>query len=81
MRTLVAVLIVFAGITLAPDLGSFLAGALITGVGGFMVLLQAGEKREKQLVNQTQDRCASDLITYAEGMAAGLADDGEPVAA
>ncbi|BDD83440.1 hypothetical protein TPB0596_32030 [Tsukamurella pulmonis] len=81
MRTLIAVLIVFAGITLTPDLGAFLLGGLVFGGAGFLLLLNAGERQEKAIVKRTQDRCADEITAYAEGYAAGLADEGEQVAA
>ncbi|WP_367582362.1 hypothetical protein [Tsukamurella tyrosinosolvens] len=79
-RVVIVAATLFAGMVLTPSLGSFLAGAIITGVGGFMILLQAGEKREHQIVQQTQNRCKDDLVAYAEGMAAASQEDaGEPV--
>lgn len=81
MRTVIALVLVFAGITLTPDLGSFLLGGLVVGGAGFLLLLCAGERHEKAIIRRTQDRCAADIKTYAEGFAAGLADEGEPAVA
>lgn len=81
MRALIAVLIVFAGITLTPDLGAFLLGGLVFGGAGFLLLLSAGERHEKAIVRRTQDECAESIKAYAEGFAAGLADESEPAAA
>ncbi|KXP05385.1 hypothetical protein [Tsukamurella tyrosinosolvens] len=81
MRALIAVLIVFAGITLTPDLGAFLLGGLVFGGAGFLLLLNAGERQERTIVRRTQDQCVEDLKNYAEGFAAGLTDEGEPAAA
>lgn len=81
MRTVIALVLVFAGITLTPDLGSFLLGGLVVGGAGFLLLLSAGERHEKAIVKRTQDRCADEITAYAEGYAAGLADEGEPAAA
>ncbi|MBS4102393.1 hypothetical protein [Tsukamurella paurometabola] len=76
-RAVTVAAVLFAGLVFAPHLASFLAGAAITGVGGFMILLQAGEKREHQIVQQTQNRCKDDLVAYAEGMAAASQEDAE----
>lgn len=81
MRALIAVLFVIAGITITPDLGAFLLGGLVFGSAGFLLLLSAGERQEKAIVKRTQERCVEDLKHYAEGFAAGLADEGEQVAA
>ena len=81
MRTLVAVLIVIAGISLTHDLGAFLLGGLVFAGAGFVLLLNAGERQERAIVKRTQDQCVADLKHYAEGYAAGLADEGEPAAA
>ncbi|WP_336669684.1 hypothetical protein [Tsukamurella sp. USMM236] len=81
MRTVIAVLVVFAGITLTPDLGAFLLGGLVFAGAGFLLLLSAGERQERTIVRRTQDECAESIKAYAEGFAAGLADEGEPVAA
>lgn len=81
MRALFALVVVIAGITLTPDLGSFLLGGLVVGGAGFLLLLSAGERQEKAIIRRTQDRCAEDLKNYADGFAAGLTDEGEPAAA
>ncbi|NMD55569.1 MULTISPECIES: hypothetical protein [Tsukamurella] len=81
MRAIIALVVVIAGITLTPDLGAFLLGGLVFAGAGFLLLLSAGERQERAIVKRTQEQCVEDLKNYAEGFAAGLADEGEPVAA
>lgn len=81
MRAIIALVVVIAGISLTPDLGTFLLGGLVFAGAGFLLLLSAGERQERAIVKRTQDRCVEDLKHYAEGFAAGLADEGEQVAA
>ncbi|KXP02213.1 hypothetical protein [Tsukamurella tyrosinosolvens] len=81
MRTVIALVLVFAGIALTPDLGAFLLGGIVFAGAGFLLLLNAGERQERAIVKRTQEQCAEDLKNYAEGFAAGLTDEGEPAAA